>query len=1293
MKPPRFLVLPIRLSGFAIFSCSACVSLSQTIYWDGASTSGVWTEVANWSTVAGSVAPEHNPPNVPDASNIVYFSATTSTAARTVTLGAIPDDPDRSVRGIATGLAGSHVINITGGGRRTGGATRTLAIGSDGISHKKGGVTIGSTTAAQEVDVLLNGTQVWDSDTDDGVQAIFVRNNVTLNTSGSQTLTLTGRNTGSNIAGTIADGAGTLNIVKTGVGIWAFEGENTFSGSVTVNSGTLRLNRKNTLVPSTVSVASGATLQIRTGTLLTFTGSEISDLLSGANINSGATLIVEATGPTRISSDITNSYNFTKQGTGDLLLSGNNTSNGAYSVAGGSLSFASIDAIPDASGTRPRPLTLSGSGSAGLAVGSGGFTWEDAWDSLTTLLARTNLSGGIIGISTAIGDYTHSGPLVPDGHTGPLVKVGGNTLTLTGSSSSTSGVTVGAGGILRVFSLPNNTSPSPVGRVLSGTHNLTLSGGSFLFAGDETVTDRMFAFTTSSELNASGRGPIRFNQLGSYPVTGSAARTLTLTGYNKGENRIDGIIPNPAGGNTVSVTKRGSGSWTLSGANTFTGTLRVDSGVLTLDYGTNKASSAGTITLNGGTIVFKAGAVASDTVAKINLTASQSSGSHLKLEGGFSLNVTNLGGATNVQRNDLIDLSGHAGNSLTAAGISEGLTVINGILMGNGATTANGRASIVLRSPDGTYSFPEISGASSGNIQKMSPSKYTELFPGTIAMESLTDHYLLKQEGTYTIPTSSVIPDSRARFSTATFDTSLGDITLNVSNNRLSPTGAGRAFLFSGANNAAITGFIGGPDATGDAPIWFHNYLDEEAFLEISADMASTQHAIFGGNGLTVYNGSGFSANLLLHGGVFRATQQQVTSFNNSPPVFKVSNGAVFELGAKIAPPTIEYYGDFIKTVGNMPGGIRFLGDAGVSAYHGTPGEKRIFNFCNEIPPDIGQGIWIYTYQSQNLMWGTEYFLTVPETANIDGDCTFKLSSKHSNACVEVQNQIDLNGKARTIEVADGSSSIDAQISGKLIGGAAAGIVKTGPGTLLLSGVNDYKGETRVADGVLIGDSTSFHPESSVRVDGTGQLKVSGGVEVATLEVWLEDSGTGDPGDPPPSPVVIVDGASSSITAGEVYINGVRRPPGPVTHPQITGVVNAGGSLTPYQQWVVDRALGEGESDPDHDADDDGVDNVIEYAVGSDPKVPGGSPLAMVPGDPKSFRFNRAAGRTDISLYVEANDTLTGSWSANIVASATGEGAFTSIPGVTVEEAGGVVTVTDTREAGKRFYRLRVELP
>lgn len=150
-------------------------------------------------------------------------------------------------------------------------------------------------------------------------------------------------------------------------------------------------------------------------------------------------------------------------------------------------------------------------------------------------------------------------------------------------------------------------------------YNLSLFGGLFLNSGGviqtlsangdhtDTITspitiDGASAATATFTAGASSSNSVLFIPGG---VTGSATAgnttTLILNGTNPGSNnvvnnKINGNIVDGAAGGNLAVVKDGTGSWTLSVANTFTGGLTVKNGTLHVN-GNNAAMGNGTVYL------------------------------------------------------------------------------------------------------------------------------------------------------------------------------------------------------------------------------------------------------------------------------------------------------------------------------------------------------------------------------------------------------------------------------------------------------------------------------------------------------------------------------------------------------------------------------------------------------------------------------------------------------------------------------------------------------------------------
>ncbi len=1255
----------VILAGLTTFTSGSAFAADR--YWDGSEATQDWSLANNWSdsTSGGGTGV------IPTSADAAVFRVTNPSTNQTILVGgarpvqAIKTITQGSTTTLAAGSAAS-VIQIYGA------PNADPLIGTDGILHNAGALTIGTANAvpASRVNITIHSpVQTWTSSVlggSAGAAAVVVNNGISAGIGGNVTLKLSGTNTGTTINGVISDGAGTLNLELRGTNssnVWTLTGANQYSGTTTVTQGTLRLSNADSIPASALDVVGenykvivkpGATLALRMGPGA-FSEEEIQKFSQKVKYEVGGTVQAPTRGflaldtvneGAEVNGGLNGNHSVRKLGLNPLILGGPHTFTGKMEVAEGTMALRRPNNIFPATAL---PITATGSTALLAIIGEGGFTESQFPQGLVDLASSTSN----IGISTVTGDRTYSGGLLP---TRRIVKGDPGTLTLLGSRTDVLGVNI-TGGTLRLLSLPPGTGASPVGNS-NAQGNLWLTGGRLMYAGPALTTDRPFHMNGNGTLDSSGSGPLVLNSTAAYPHQGTSARTLTITGSAPGENKITGPLQN-AGAGALGVTKQGSASWTLAGTNTYTGVTRNNGGKLTLDYTSGTPISTGQVLLNAGQVLVKVPAPATKTFPSFQLSANQHTAGHLKLEGGVGLTISSLSHGGQSQRGDLLDLSGNANNSITISALNgnNNIRVVNGILVANAADVNNGRGNIILRDTDGTYGFPTLSGTTSGTLAKVA---LTTVPTGNFNLTSNTTHYKFGP-GTYTA-------QSHAIFNTVTMDS--GPLNANNTINvgfgffDLTPSGTGKAMLFTGYNNINLTGNAGGDTVMGQQPIWFNNYLEPGATLDIPASFGSGQSMFFAGSGFTIYRGQGYSGNFVVNGALVRIARDEYLAHYAGE--FRVSGGGVLEIGADL---NSFNDGDFTKAVrvvaagSSNAGGIAFYGDSGVSGYAANPATrpKRIVNFSDIIFEGATE-----VSVSQPLVWGASRFLTQPDS-DLDGDYTFKLSSPKSNVTIEVQNTIDLNGRSRTVEVADGSAAIDAELSGVLTGGGAAGIVKTGPGTLYLSGKSTYKGETRVLEGTLQLQNDSVDPASTIEIVDP----VGGGT----------------------TPKIQVVG---SVTVAAVTINGVAQPPGQVVDPTHVsgGSLVVGGLATPYQQWVTQKALAAGESAGDFDADFDGIKNLVEYAVGSEPKTPSPSVLTKLPGSPSAVRFNRAAGRTDLNLFVESSPTLGAPWT--VIATSTAGAALTSSVGatVTVSETTGTVTVTDNRTPqGKMFYRLRAEIP
>jgi autotransporter-associated beta strand protein len=229
--------------------------------------------------------------------------------------------------------------------------------------------------------------------------------------------------------------------------------------------------------------------------------------------------------------------------------------------------------------------------------------------SFNLITGNMTLSGGTItlasttSINALTSSQTHTISSTLAGAATSLTKTGLGTIVLSGSNTYTGSTIISAGTLTlgntnALVNSPLDTLASIAGTDSSGLKatvtSLTFGG----FSGDK---DLASVFTTTS----GGFGS----------VTG-----ITLNPGNAVTTTYSGIIADGAAGMTL--TKSGTGTQVLQGANTYTGATTVNAGKLTLDYSTqdnSKLSDTGALALGFGTLEL-AGGTHTEVVASTTLT-------------------------------------------------------------------------------------------------------------------------------------------------------------------------------------------------------------------------------------------------------------------------------------------------------------------------------------------------------------------------------------------------------------------------------------------------------------------------------------------------------------------------------------------------------------------------------------------------------------------------------------------------------------------------------------------------
>ncbi|WP_436404740.1 autotransporter outer membrane beta-barrel domain-containing protein [Brucella abortus] len=320
-----------------------------------------------------------------------------------------------------------------------------------------------------------------------------------------------------------------------------------------------------------------------------------------------------------ISTELTGTHGLEKADGGTLILTGANTYTGGTAISGGTLQLGDgatngsvqgaistgadaahkgVLAIRAAAGT-PATIgnTISGTGSVSVLGGTVTFSVANSYTGGTTLAGGTTIvtadaNLGAVGTNVALNngatlrfganlDATHSFT-----HAFQLGTVASDvgTLDTDGHDVAMSGVISGAGGLMK-----------------SGTGTVTLSGVN-TYTGGTTLTAGTLAAASDNNLGGASGG-LTFNG-GTLQVMGtswtSTNRAVSLQaggGTFDIEDAANNFAVTQGVAGAGGLTKSGSGTLTLSGANSYTGATTVSAGTLVV---ANDNTGGGTTTVDVG---------------------------------------------------------------------------------------------------------------------------------------------------------------------------------------------------------------------------------------------------------------------------------------------------------------------------------------------------------------------------------------------------------------------------------------------------------------------------------------------------------------------------------------------------------------------------------------------------------------------------------------------------------------------------------------------------------------------
>jgi len=574
-----------------------------------------------------------------------------------------------------------------------------------------------------------------------------------------------------------------------------------------------------------------------------------------------------------------------------------------------------------------------------------------------------------------------------------------------------------------LFNAATTNDPASFGTAITiGGFNLT-GGESRILTFTNTIALNQYGVDNAStfDLTILGAGTTTLTAAQTWAITNTGNTTfskalanggflLTLEATSSGVGLIDGAISGTGG-----ITKSGAGSWTLSNAsNSYSGTNTITGGSLIL--GTNNALGSGAVTVNGGTLDI---AGFNDTVGVVTLTSGSITGSGGTLTGSsYTLNNTTatsitaiLGGAGAMTK------TGAGTATLSGANTYTGLISVDvGTLRATTSANALGTGAASLGLGGGTLELANDTGLAFDRNTTVTASSTIKSDVLTPSGPGVT-HTL----GTLTLTTGTLTITKGDNVGSGVAGLTFGAVTSGNNANVIAPgagtlvtiasfgTGGNREFRVDGAGDLTVTGTVG----IGNRPL----LKSGSGTLTLNGTSTSTADSTQPGGGWVV------------SGGVLR--------LNNAGALPTTAgltlNGGVLGLGS----------GNFTRALGATAATantIRWTGSGGFAAY---TADRNV---------NLGGA-------SATVTWNTGGF--VPTGSSLI------LGAADADKTVTFQNPIALAGAAHTVQVNNGSASVDASLSGILSGTGSSGLTKTGNGTLTLTNTNTYVGVTTINAGVL----------------------------------------------------------------------------------------------------------------------------------------------------------------------------------------------------------------------------------
>jgi autotransporter-associated beta strand protein len=716
-----------------------------------------------------------------------------------------------------------------------------------------------------------------------------------------------------------------------------------------------------------------------------------------------------------------------------------------------------------------------------------------------------NVTAGTVTFATFTGNYILTGGILNQSG-GVTISGNGNVTINTTLLAGAGGITKSGSGTLTLFASDGNGGLIPVPQFTGVT---TVTAGTIVYStsgfnnGDEYLLFNSAYDTTGSTggagLNITGATNPWFggltgnvNLATAIAVGYGSVASVNLNVANGNSYTYSGIIANGAAG--MQLAKQGYGTQTLTGANTYSGATTVKAGTLALSGASGAAlSSAFTVrgaTLlldnSGGTWVNRLADGTALSLGSLTLKSFDGAGTQSETVGTTTFatpgKITINNGTSGTDRTDLI--LGTAAAVTRSAGAAIDFVGTGGTL-GGGANSPNVTSFSLPANASGILPWGTVNGTlwAENNANSIRAYSGTFVDPTSVASDG-TKNAQLTGSGTIAAAKSfnSLNVISSGAGQSLNLSANTGNLTLTSIGSILKSGANAYAISSSGSPLGNITAgtelitHVDGGDLTISAPLntaIVGLAKGGSGNLILSGTRAGTMSGAIGiAGGQLEFQGLTTSLTGVIRGAgglTCNLNAGQMLTINNTGNTYSgptIVKGGIMRIAtawnAIGFPGSSQWASPSRLEISNAIVCVAYVNTFGVGA---GPGQFQITGGTAGFSATDAVTFYVNGRQDYEIVWGalgegaaTGYF---NPSVFVLGDATSSGNTLAWNSA------FDLNGATRTIN--NGSATWASTISGVIrnSSGTPAGLVKTGAGTLILSGANTFNGATTISAGIL----------------------------------------------------------------------------------------------------------------------------------------------------------------------------------------------------------------------------------